>query len=221
MTHPKLDRIPCFDERSRNYGVRRLLATRPVKRKPTAWVPWTPPLDQGREGACVGFAWAHELGCTPVPVNVSDNYARMLYQAARSEDRLMGNDFPEGASLLAGAKSCQALGLIKSYYWAFSVDDVIDALVAQGPVVLGLPWYSGMYQTDKDGMVDVTGHIVGGHALLATGYVPDAPNGDLIVWQNSWGPDYGNNGQAFIHVDDLKRLLAQDGEACVATDVSA
>lgn len=218
MTRPQLDRRVYFDERSRDYPVRRLLSgTRP--RTKQIWEPRHAPLDQGAEGACVGFAWAGELAATPHRYSLDDTAARELYQAARAQDRAMGNLWDEGASVLAGAKACTETGRITEYRWAFGTDEVIDALVQKGPAVLGIAWYDGMYETGGGGLVEISGRCVGGHAIMAHGYWPGHPDfGDVIVWTNSWGPGYGINGVGYLCVDDLDRLLSAQGEACLPVD---
>jgi hypothetical protein len=133
----------------------------------------------------------------------------------------MGNDWPEGASMLAGAKALKNGGKISAYRWAFGIVDVLDTLSEIGPVVLGINWYSGMYQTRTDGLVNVDGNLVGGHCIVANGYWPAHPKfGDVVVWTNSWGRSYGLNGVGFIRVSDLADLLEEQGEAAIVVDVA-
>jgi hypothetical protein len=193
-----------------------------VTRKRMIWnLPKSFPLNQGQEGACVGFGWSAELACDPVQIPASNSSAFKLYEAARAQDQLMGNDFGDGASVLAGVKACQQLGWVSSYRWAMGIDDVVDTLCARGPVVLGINWYDGMYETEEAGRVRLNGQLVGGHCILATGYIPEHPvwGGNWVQWTNSWGKTYGVNGRGYISVDDLSRLLQENGEAVVAMDV--
>jgi hypothetical protein len=204
------------DERSRNYGVAPLVTGARRRRN---WRAPSERLDQGAEGACVGFAWAIELLSSPVSAKLPrprDSFARMLYREAQKIDEWPGEDY-EGTSVLAGAKMAQRLGYIESYRWAFGIEQVIDALVELGPVIIGVPWFSNMYQTEPNGLVDVGGRLVGGHAICLTGYHPKHPvhRGPVIRWRNSWGPHYGINGNGMIRPNDLSWLLSQYGEACV------
>jgi hypothetical protein len=217
---PTLDRVPLFDDRSREFPVRGLIGEdRPVRYK-QIWTARTEPLDQGKEGACVGFSFASELAATPIRYVVDNNIARELYQIARAEDKAVGKSFASGASVLGGAKACKRLNLISTYYWAFSIDDVIDCLVKKGPVIFGTNWYSGMYDTTYDGLVKIDGEKVGGHAIMVNGYWPGHPMfGDCVMWTNSWGSDYGINGRGFVRLEDFKRLMYEDGEICIPTDV--
>jgi hypothetical protein len=217
---PILDRVEHFDDRSRNYAISDLLAPAPVERRQQIWTPRASPLDQGREGACVGFAFSGELAALPWKYEVDNAFAITLYQQAREQDRAMGNNWAAGASLLAGAKACQSRGLIGEYRWAFGVDDVINTLISHGPVILGIPWLSDMYETSQYGLVKVSGQQVGGHAIMANGYLPAHPTlgGEVVMWTNSWGADYGLNGVGYIRPQNLALLLSRGGEACVPTD---
>ncbi len=219
-----LDWKPRFDEESKNYPVRGILKKR-VPRKNVLWVAG-PILDQKAEGACVGFGWTAEALATPFVVNLKtipfkvpktpQPFARYVYSSAKTIDEYPGEDY-EGTSVLAGAKVMQGLRTIESYSWAFSVDDVIDALIQKGPVVLGINWYDGMYEA-PNGILSVTGDHVGGHCILAIGYTKSSAkfNGDpSITLQNSWGKRWGISGLAEISVKDLQRLLSEQGEACV------
>lgn len=216
---PKLDRIPHFDERSRDYPIKPLLAARRPKVDVTWKMPAMMPLDQGQEGACVGFGWSAELAIAPIMYGVSDSFARKLYNSARAEDRAMGNRWDEGASVLAGAKACKRLGVINEYRWAFGVEQVLDALVQRGPVVLGVEWTEGMYDTDISGLVDLSGDVVGGHCITLFGYRKSFVGHECVTWINSWGAGYGIGGVGYLRVTDLEQLLGRDGEACIATDI--
>lgn len=229
MTNPVsrvLDCRPYFDSRSRQYPISRLLPAK-VSRTKRIWGVPANVLDQGNEGRCVSFGWSGELAAAPVVANelpggpvIDDAYADKLFGEVQAEDRAMGNNWPDGASVLAGAKAVAKRGLITEYRWAFGIDEVVDTIVAHGPVILGIPWYSSMYITDARGLVTVDGHVVGRHCIMAYGSVPNDPvfDADMIWWRNSWGPTYGVNGTGYIRTADLARLLSEDGECCVPTD---
>lgn len=222
MTERTFDWRPRHDPRSRNYPIRSTFG-----RQTPVSITWrTPkPLDQGREGACVGFGWTAEALTTPVAVDLTklaasgivepNQFARNLYRQAQTIDEWPGEDY-SGTSVLAGAKVMQSLGLLKEYRWAFGIDDVALALATTGPVVLGIPWYSGMYEA-PGGFLEVKGSIVGGHCILAHAYrLPGVifPDDAAIGLLNSWGPEWGNDGKAWIRQTDLAKLLT-NGEACV------
>lgn len=152
-----------------------------------------------------------------------NEFALNLYRSAQKVDEWEGESY-EGTSVLAGAKVAKLGGYISEYRWAFSVDEVLDALAFVGPVVLGVPWFEGMYSTGPGGLVSVSGGQVGGHAILATGFGVRRFGGlfgrggrrELVVrWRNSWGVSYGVGGDGFVRVEDLAGLLKGVGEACV------
>lgn len=223
-----LDWLPRHDERSRDFSVAPLTAGRPRPK----FMYWGSPkeiLDQGREGACVGFAWTNKIlsmpisGKLPLPGN---DFARNLYHSAQKIDEWEGEAY-SGTSVLAGAKIAKMSGFITEYRWAFKIDDVLNALATIGPVVFGIPWLESMYETLPGGLVEVSGSKVGGHAITATGYgtrefpttTADGKKGkrteEVIRWRNSWGSDYGVKGDGYIRIADLESLLKQGGEACV------
>lgn len=78
---PRLDRIYEEDWRSLNYAVGDELVKldQPIYRPRSYTWSIDKNLDQRAEGACVGFAFAHDLAARPVPVSgVTDEYARSL-----------------------------------------------------------------------------------------------------------------------------------------------
>lgn len=209
---PRLDRLVQFDARSRAFPIRALLAptARPVS------CTWRCPiyLNQGDEGACCGFAVAHEAAAPPAPVSgITEDVARGVYYRARVLDDWPGEDY-EGTSVLAAVKAGMERKWYAEYRWAFSLDDLILALGWRGPAVLGLNWYEGMMEADRLGYIHPTGTLVGGHAIMANGV--SLKNRDIRL-HNSWGPEFGLMGDAFISFEDLDRLLHEQGEACVPT----
>lgn len=218
------DWVSKHDPRSINYPIRTVVE-KTIKEHNRTWaVPH--PLDQGREGACVGFGWTGEALTTPVAVKLSEMrihgltepnaFALNLYKQAQKIDEWAGENY-EGTSVLAGAKMMQKYGLLKEYRWAFGVEDVVLALLTTGPVVLGINWYAGMYEAPQ-GVLTVSGEWVGGHCILARAYrkageiFPDEPAIGLL---NSWGDSWGIDGCAWIRKSELSRLLSEQGEACV------
>lgn len=217
---PRLDWHPRHDPRSRGYSVADVIDKPPVLKK--CWRGGQV-LDQGREGACVGYAWAAELSSSPFRAPLVDGlFARRIYQEARKVDEWEGEAY-EGTSVLAGAKVVRKWGWIKEYRWSFSIEDLRDAVLTLGPAVVGIPWLRGMYEPRPSGLLDVSGPVVGGHAILITGYHPGMRiQGEgwherhaVFTLRNSWGEDYGNRGNIYMREADLGGLLADDGEACV------
>ena len=220
-----LDWAPRPDPRSANYPAR--AAFRRVN-EVVNWTWRTPfPLDQGREGACVGFGWTHEALCTPVPVDFSrlknkqiptnpDTFARTLYREAQHVDEWGGNAY-EGTSVNAGAKIMRERGLLGEWLWNFNADDVMLSIPNLGPVVLGINWYESMYEA-PNGILSVGGSLAGGHCIIApatrkAGMIfPDEPAVGLL---NSWGPSWGKNGLAWMRRSTLQRLMSENGEAAV------
>lgn len=224
----RLDWVSQHDDRSLLFGVAPLIE-QPSPRQSVLWEPGQV-LDQGEEGACVPHGFLGEALAQPVPVdfttlllpngwsNDPQRLAFQLYDWCRQNDGIPGDD-TTGTSVLAGAKALQTIGLITEYRWAFGLAQVLDALCSLGPVVLGVPWFSGMYEA-PGGHLQVTGDLVGGHCLLAIGYdpahvFPDGTVAEAVALLNSWGPSYGINGVAWIKAEDLGRLLEQRAEACV------
>ncbi len=203
-----LDRVPQFDERSWSYPIRELLGARKPRSYTWPLKTWN---DQGREGACVGFAWSHELAAAPVKVPTDNEVGLRIYREAQKIDQWPGEAY-SGTSVLAGAQVAKALGYIPEYRWAFGAQDVIDTVGTYGTCVLGMNWYQGMFGPDENGFLRPTGRVAGGHALVCLGV---NLRGEYVTLHNSWGRDWGVNGRARLAFPDLDRLLREDGDACV------
>lgn len=225
-----VDRLVQFDERSRRFA-----AVEGIEDAPLRSYQWRCETynDQGREGACVGFAWSHEIAAKPVAIATDDEWAKKIYHRAKQIDPWDGEDY-SGTSVLAGIQAVQEIenrfgnSLVKEYRWAFGIEDTLRVLSHKGPVVLGIAWYESMYRPDSNNFISPTGEIAGGHAILANGLnivlndaskTADYSNIDkeksFVRLHNSWGRGYGDGGDAFITVEDLNTLLEDDGEVCI------
>lgn len=142
--------------------------------------------------------------------------AMKLYDLAQTLDDIPGVEYP-GTSVLALMKAGQHMGLWGSYVWAFGTKDIAQALLQVGPVVVGIPWLSGMSAPGPDGIVTVAGDPIGGHALCLFG-IRMAINGKAGPWfgaLQSWGEGVGDHGRVWFHHKDLAQLLHGTGEAAI------
>ena len=225
-----LDRLVQFDPKSRDFPIRELVGNQIPRSYTWRCDTW---LDQGSEGACVGFGWSHELAARPVVLPVTNESALGIYNEARKVDEWPGEDY-SGTSVLAGAKVLNSLFLMDEYRWGFNIQDVILAIGHTGPGVFGINWWSGMFKMDSAGFLRREGYVAGGHAILghavrlvwkpgtsitarqsASWY--DFLDTDLsyIGVHNSWGKDWGFNGEAKISITDVVELLKDQGEFCI------
>lgn len=238
----RLDRIPQFDERSRNFAVSAKVAE-PRLRSTTWRIITGSPLDQGTEGACVGFAVTHKLMARPEEasfgkIDEATKYAReTIYWRAQQLDPWPGGAYPgaeefyEGTSILAGVKAAQEEGFFAEYRWSFSLQELIEGLVHVGPALMGLNWYRDCYHPSDEGRIRPTGPLMGGHAIVAravrlrflegreTGRFEDLDLGrSEIVLRNSWGADWGPLwGDCLVTLEDMEWWLKQYGEAVFST----
>lgn len=205
-----LGRLHAPDHRDRAY----LLAAPPSARLLRFWWGYKVRLDQGQTSECVAFAWSHFLTDSPTthpaPIVPPDT----LYHEAQTLDEWPGEAY-DGTSVRGGVKALEARGLVTEYRWAFDLDTVIANLLEVGPVVVGTNCYTGFFRPDENNFVHLTGIVEGGHA-----YKLDGVNTVKRFFRikNSWGVSWGRGGYARISFDDMARLLAEQGEACMATE---
>lgn len=177
--------------------------------------------DQGTRPWCVAYAWLHVLEDGPrtwAPRGPGQGPVAPpadIYHRAQQLDEWWGENY-DGTSVRGGAKALQERGLIGTYRWATTVEDVRDAILEVGPVIVGTWWYASMFYPDPEGFLEVNGSRAGGHA-----YVVNGVNWDRGVFRlkNSWGRRWGREGRAYLSAEDLERLLNEQGEACIAEEV--
>lgn len=213
---PRLDRVLCFDVRNFGYAIKDIvLAGKEIVSN--AWR-CRDHLNQGNEGACVGFGVTHELIARPVEVkSLTAKFAReKIYWEAQRLDPWDGGSYPgakpqyEGTSVLAGLQAGRKLGYFDEYRWAFGIQELLLGLAHEGPAILGINWYEGMSEADRGGYIAPTGGLLGGHCILAKAV---NVHEEYVTLHNSWGTRWGDKGDCRITFSDLSRLLREDGEA--------
>ena len=215
----KLGRQHIPDERDNKYLITDHLLKRAPKTRITSryWdgnVWWG---DQGNTPQCVGYAWSHWLNDGPVyhrgpKPKLAPN---IIYENAQRLDVWPGENY-DGTSVRGGAKFLQNSKLVRSYYWGFNLKTLVDAVLNLGPVVVGTNWYYGMFFPNQNGLIRATGPIAGGHAYVINGV---ATNSQLFRLKNSWGRGWGQGGHAYISFSDMDRLIFEQGEICLATEI--
>jgi hypothetical protein len=236
---PKFGRgvLPRRDARTDAYRIRdHVPATDPARRRL-----WTlgPLLDQGRHGTCVGHGITTELLAAPAtdPVATADlghAYALNHYRRARVLGGMDPDDLDGGAYLHDGMQAARDRGLITSYLWGKTTDEVRDALTAHGPVIMATPWPGRMDICGSTGNVTVpkTISLDEAHCYAITGYDPAREFAHETVpayrITNSWGEQWGREvdpkgaktshftGSGWVRETDLQRLIDAwgDYDAC-------
>lgn len=214
-----LGRLHIPDYRDRSYLMQAVLPAAPSPRTYRYWWPsgwWG---DQGASSRCVAFSFEHWVQDGPVtaPGDPTDDDLWAAYRWMQRNDQWPGESPTyEGTSVRAGAKYHVDAGRVAGYRWAWDIGTVVQALLDAGPVVAGTVWRSGMFTPDSGGVIRPTGSDAGGHAYLLNGV---NTNTGYIRLKNSWGRGWGRGGYAYISIDDMAGLLADNGEACLPTAV--
>ncbi len=204
------------DPRDKDFAFSKILigSRPPIKRKEWWADGWWG--NQGNTPHCCAYSWVHVLEDGPViqdivngrpkPMFAPDKY----YRECKKLDGLPKNS--EGTTIRAGAKVAQNLRLISEYRWANSIDEMVDALLIFGPIIAGTHWYSGMNSYNSNGLMNVSGRNLGGHAYVINGVDTDR---ELFRVKNSYGKSWGKDGYGYISFSDFDTLLDRGADICI------
>jgi hypothetical protein len=187
--------------------------------------------DQGREGACVGFAASWMMSI----LNRRFYDAPWLWNQAKAVDEWPDTNpgDEKGTSVRAALDVLRSQGHVRVYdghsrppslaegiaenRWATSVEEIRTCVAAGTPVVLGCHWYRNFDAPERSegafwiGRGDL-GTVRAGHAVCVY-RVSDRLQAVGIV--NNWGPRYP---LVLMPYSTLERVLGEQGEAALVTD---
>jgi hypothetical protein len=181
-----------------------------------------PVLDQGQLGSCTGYAGLNTLATPPFwkateqPITAAGDPGRFavgLYSDATRVDPWPGEWEPNdtGSDGLSVAKVLHARGLISGYQHATSLEAALAGL-AERVVMIGTTWLSGMFNPTPEGQLLLTGDASGGHEYV----LDELDVSRRRAWmRNSWGPNWGLKGRAWLSWEDLGKLLADRGDCTI------
>lgn len=201
---------------------------------------WWKQHDQDPRNSCVGHGESAERAITnhyqrfkTTGQDVTYRYdANWLYDEALKVDEWPG-EADEGTSLRAGYNVLKSghkriqRGVVgpvvlehgvSTYRWAQSIDDIRAALFGGLAVAIGTNWYFSMfapYQKSGEYWIDipVNNRVAGGHCYTLFRM---SDRRDAFRIMNSWGDSWP---PSWISYAVLDRLLQEDGEAAVVTDL--
>lgn len=176
-----------------------------------------PVFDQGNLGSCTANA---ALGCLVTApygrqgVALSEADAVALYELeTRMDDSQIPGEYPPDDTGSTGAWSMQALmkqGKITNYVHTTSTHMALRML-NDGPISIGVPWYKSMFTLSDDDMIDVNPKtsLAGGHQVCI---IANDTAEQKVRVRNSWGPDWGDEGHAWLTWEHLDYLLDHGGD---------
>ena len=196
-------------------------------RRKRFWYSAGPPMNQGDSVGVVGFVWTHwcvDRGLR-MPPQAGRNFALELYGASQAEAGLDRNDQTLGSWVWAGERvlagdTITGYPMIEQSFSCPDAETLTSALLERGPVVAGLAWRDSMSIPEEiDGRMvcRVDGETTGGHAILFNGIDLDLELGGVrgfARFKNSWGAEWGDDGQALVSVADLAKLLEARRTCC-------
>jgi hypothetical protein len=192
-------------------------AAAPVTKNAKTWTIFRKPLDQGYTSSCEGHAWKHRLMAAPI-IQYGGPDAMTIYREAQKRDPWPGEEpYFQGTDTEAPALYLREIGMLERFVWADSLEEIVQWVLTEGPVVLGTDWWSGMDDPDDKGYLRAIGTLRGGHAWLLIGVNQKLRRFTML---NSWGPGWARNGRAYVSYDTVQHVVFDSyGEAVAPTEL--
>lgn len=190
------------DPRNADFRMQSVLSAIPSELASRRW-PCEPRLDQGSNGACIGYGCAHWFAADPMPQKVDADTAITFYHGAQDNDVWPGSNY-SGTTPTGLMRFLQKLGVIGTYRWIVTFDELVSTISLHGPVMIGSQWREGCFEPDRSGFIKFDGPSQGGHFLTI-----DEVNFEqgYIGFIQSWGSSHGQGGRVFMRFADVESML--------------
>jgi hypothetical protein len=108
---------------------------------------------------------------------------------------------------------------IDSYYVARTDEEIKTGIYLTGACLCGVECQQSIFKPDERNIVKYIPHgkTYGGHALTIIGYKLIDGKEHWII-RNSWGKDYGDNGNFYISFEDFRKIVMDDVYVIVDSD---
>lgn len=108
---------------------------------------------------------------------------------------------------------------IDSFYAVKTDEEIRTGLYLTGAVLIGVECQESIFKPDERNIVKYipNGKNYGGHAVLIIGN-KKIDGVDYWIIRNSWGKEYGDNGNFYISFEDLRKILMDDAYVVVDSD---
>ena len=160
------------------------------------------------KGFCESFAVAHAIATEPNAKR--DVTEATAYAIQRRAHKLIGQDRPlHDVTLYACLVAAREMGLIDRYYDVLTFDGYLVS-IPHHPVVLATTMFPGM-EREYNGWIGVDSKkkTIGKHVFCSLGHKPGWWNGNYSIIKNSWGRDWGRNGECLMGDRDMRWLFEQ------------
>lgn len=168
-----------------------------------------PVLDQGESSKCGGYAADGLLQAEPIIQSVG---ADRIYYKAKELDNIAG----PGTTMEAVTGALKSFGAISEAYFSYEVEDVYSYVSTISPVLIALDWRENMFRWNSKGFVKAGGDLIGGHCFLCFGV--DMIDKE-IYFRNSWGTDYGLNGDFCMTFKEFEKAFIGNGIAAAVKEI--
>jgi hypothetical protein len=191
-------------------------------------------IDQGNTPRCVGFSSKQWLTAGLVRNPAADLSADDLYKGAQENDEWEGTNY-DGSSGRGVCKFLQKEGYIGPYLWLMSANEAAAWMLAKkGPILAGTVWTDSMFDPvefkkgkqknrffvnlEKSQIPRGGGHEYGFYEVDMNLWCPDGSRG-AFKQRNTWGPNWGDEGQAYFPFTTFNALLLADGDCVAPTEL--